>query len=164
MRSSQFGPHLHVRRRCERRRFSDADGLCDGAMLSLMKRVAPNKRLRVVAATSCKLERDVYMAWGGVAGESEDSEDANRGRASFFERLFAAVKAALQDVSKRVYVQYSSKADMAKVKKMLEERQLWSDERCKMYTGGMAPSDKADLQATQEETHMNSDDHTPFLK
>ena len=130
--------------------FSDADALCDGAVLELARRVAPRKSIRYVCASKPMLERDVEIAFGSDlkaerAGADDDPDD---GRRSFLHRLFAATRAARVDVEDRVWVQCAGKRQMERLKAMLEERGLWDPQRCKMYYG--ASPDKADLTNTAE--------------
>ena len=130
--------------------FSDADALCDGAVLELARRVAPRKSIRYVCASKPMLERDVEIAFGSdlkaeKAGADDDPDD---GRRSFLHRLFAATRAARVDVEDRVWVQCAGKRQMERLKAMLEERGLWDPQRCKMYYG--ASPDKADLTNTAE--------------
>ena len=130
--------------------FSDADALCDGAVLEMARRVAPQKSIRCVCASKPMLERDVEIAFGSdlKAKKAGADDDPNDGRRSFLHRLFAATRCARDNVEDRIYVQCAGKKQMERLMEMLEERGLWDPQRCKMYYG--ASPDKADLTNTAE--------------
>ena len=129
---------------------SDADALCEGTVLELARRVAPQKSIRCVCASTPMVERDVEIAFaGGIAGKKAGTDDDdNVGRRSILRRLFAATRRARGDVEDRVYVQCAGKKQIDRVKEMLEQRGLWDQQRCKMYWG--ESPEKADLTNTAE--------------
>lgn len=128
---------------------SDADALCDGATLALARRVAPQKTIRCICSQTHWLDLAVEIAFGGLADKSAGKdEDKNEGRKSILHRFFAAVRRARGNVEERVYVQCASKSQIEALKRMLMERGLWDQTRCKTYQG--ASPDKADLVNTTE--------------
>eukprot|EP00966_Prymnesium_polylepis_P133393 3083299-Prymnesium_polylepis.1 len=67
--------------------------------------------------------------------EEEEDEVSNQGRLSLLHRLFDAIRRGRDNVAERVWVHCQSKGQMESVRRMLIQRNLWDDSRCKMYYG-----------------------------